>query len=67
MGMVHTTHGLVDRDELDIKDIITEGPNDRTIATEWRLKSDPDGVPVRRDVWVSMLAGQAVFGDQAQI
>lgn len=67
MGMVHTTHGLVDRDELVIKDITTEGPNDRTIATEWRLKSDPDGELVRRDVWVSMLVGQAVFGDQAQI
>jgi hypothetical protein len=67
MGMVHTIHGLIDRDALVTKDIITEGPNDRSIATEWRLKSDPDGECVKREVWVSMLSGQAVFGDQAEI
>lgn len=60
---VHTIHGLIDRDRLVATDIITEGPNDRAIATEWHL----DGELVRRDVTVSILSGQAVFGEQEKI
>ncbi len=63
MSKVHTTKGLIERDRLTVKDIITEGENDRAIATEWFL----DGELVRRDVAVSMLSGVAVFGEQAEI
>lgn len=63
MSLVHTTKGLIERDRLEVKDITTEGDNDRAIATEWFL----DGELVRRDVAVSMLSGVAVFGEQAEI
>lgn len=63
MTMVHTTKGLIERDRLVATDIITEGANDRAIATEWHL----DGELVRRDVAVSILSGQAVFGEQAEL
>lgn len=63
MSVVHTTKGLIDRERLTVKDTITEGDNDRAIATEWFL----DGELVRRDVAVSMLSGVAVFGEQAEI
>lgn len=63
MSKVHTTKGLIDRDRLITKDIITEGPNDRSIATEWYL----GGELVKREVWVSILSGQALFGEQAEI
>jgi hypothetical protein len=46
-----------------VKDIVTEGPNDRSVATEWFL----DGELVRRDVAVSILSGQAVAGEQAEL
>jgi hypothetical protein len=62
-NLVHTTKGLIERERLIVKDIITEGPNDRSIATEWFL----DGELVKREVWVSMLSGIAVFGEQAEI
>lgn len=63
MGQVHTIKGLVDRDRLVVKDIISEEPNARIIATEWFL----DDELVRRDVAVSILSGQAVAGEQAEI
>lgn len=63
MAQVHTIHGLIERERLTVKDITTEGPNDRAIATEWYL----DGELVRRDVAVSILSGLAVFGEQADL
>lgn len=63
MSMVHTAKGLIERERLTVKDIITEGDNDRAIATEWFLGDEL----VRRDVAVSMLSGVAVFGEQAEI
>ena len=67
MGMVHTTKGSIDREDLIAKDIVFEEENARMIATEWYLKSDPDGELVRRDVWGNILVGQAVAGEQATI
>jgi hypothetical protein len=61
--LVHTTKGLVDRDQLQAKDIITEEDNARVIATEWFLGEEL----VRRDVHVSILRGQSVFGEAAQL
>lgn len=63
MSQVHTIKGLIDRDLLTVKDIVTEDGNSRAVSTEWFL----DGEMVRRDVAVSILSGQAVFGDQAEM
>ena len=60
---VHTIHGLIDRDRLTVTDIVSEEENSRAIATEWHL----DGELVRRDVAVSILQGQALFGEQAEL
>lgn len=62
MSKVHTTKGLIARDRLEVKDIISDEPNARVIATEWFL----DGEMVRRDVAVSILCGHALAGDQAE-
>lgn len=61
MQQVWTTKGNVDRDQLTVEDIVTEGDNHRAIATEWKL----NGELVRRDVHVMILTGQAVAGEQA--
>ncbi len=62
MSMVHTTKGLIERDQLEVKDIVSDEPNARVIATEWFLGDEM----VRRDVAVSILCGQAVAGDQEE-
>lgn len=61
--LVHTTKGLIERDQLEAKDIISEQDNARVIATEWFLGDEL----VRRDVHVSILRGQSVFGEQAKV
>jgi hypothetical protein len=63
MSKVHTIKGLIDRDLLTVKDIVDEGDNYRSVATEWFL----DGELVRRDAAVSILRGHALAGDQAEI
>jgi hypothetical protein len=60
---VHTIKGLIDRDRLDVKDIVTEEETCRVIATEWYHGDEL----VRRDVWVSLLTGQAVGVEQAEL
>lgn len=60
---VHTIKGLIDRDRLTVKDIIEEGEDYRSIATEWFLGDEL----VRRDVAVSVLRGQALAGEQAEM
>lgn len=57
---VFTTKGLVDRELLQVQDIVTEEPNARVTATEWRMGDEL----VRRDVHVNILAGQAVTAEQ---
>ena len=63
MSTVQTIKGLIDRDRLEVHDIISEDENSRAIATEWFL----EGELVRRDVAVSILCGQALMGDQAEM
>lgn len=63
MTLVHTTKGLIERDRLTATDVVSEEANARVIATEWHL----DGELVRRDVAVSILQGQALCGEQAEI
>ncbi|HEU4603745.1 MAG TPA: hypothetical protein VFS24_17350 [Steroidobacteraceae bacterium] len=60
---VQTIDGLIDRDQLEARDIITEEDNARVVATEWYLGTKM----VRRDVHVSILCGQSVFGEQANL
>jgi hypothetical protein len=62
-AQVHTIKGLIDRDRLTVTDIVSEDDNSRAIATEWFL----DGELVRRDVAVSILRGQALAGEQAEM
>jgi len=61
--LVQTTRGLIERDRLVASDIVSEEDNARVVATEWHL----DGELVRRDVAVSILQGQALAGEQAEI
>ena len=63
MSMVHTTKGLIERHRLAVTDIVTDEENARVVATEWHL----DGELVRRDVAVSILQGQALCGEQAEL
>jgi hypothetical protein len=53
---VATCEGEVDREELEVRDLVSEDDNARVIATEWRR----EGRLVRRDVFVNMLRGVAV-------
>ena len=57
---VYTTERLIDREQLEAKDIITEEDNARVVATEWFLGDKL----VRRDVHVSILRGQSLGTEQ---
>ncbi len=57
---VQTTKGLIDRDLLVTKDIVTEESNARITATEWYF----EGELVRRDVNINMLSGLSLFNKQ---
>lgn len=61
--LVYTTKGLIERDQLEIKDVVSEEDNARVMATEWYL----NGELVRRDVNVNILRGQSVLGEQGEI
>lgn len=57
--LVQTIKGLIEKDQLVIKDIISEEDNSRIIATEWYLGDEL----VRRDVNVNILRGIDLFGE----
>jgi hypothetical protein len=63
MQLVDTIKGPIERDQLEVKDIITEGENYRAIATEWYF----EGELVKRDCHVVVLHGQALGAAQAAI
>ena len=48
---VMTTIGLIDREALTVKDIVSEDDNSRVVATEWYLGDEL----VRREAWVALL------------
>lgn len=56
MRLVHTAKGDLPYDELEQREVRGEGANDVSIAREWYH----GGELVRRDVWVTLLAGQEV-------
>lgn len=53
--LVHTTKGLIENDQLDVRDRVEWFDNARKTTTEWRL----DGELVRCDVHVNILRGLA--------
>lgn len=53
MAQVLTAIGLVERDQLTVKDVIDENDSSRVTATEWYLGDQL----VRRDVNVNVLTG----------
>lgn len=53
--LVETTKGLLDRDQLQVKDEVRETSDARVIDTIWCDKDT--GEEVRRDVTVSILRG----------
>jgi hypothetical protein len=63
VNQVQTTKGLIDRNLLEVEDIVEEGDNYRSIATEWRL----NGELVKRDGHVIILRGQALMGEAEKI
>lgn len=58
--LVQTTKGLIERDTLEVRDIVEEHDNARVNATEWFL----DGELVRRDVNVNVLRSVEVGSEQ---
>lgn len=58
--LVQTTKGLIERDALDVRDIVEEHDNARVNATEWFL----EGELVRRDVNVNVLRGAELGSEQ---
>lgn len=60
MNKVYTIKGLLPRDELEARDIITETDNSRCIATEWYYQ----GEMVRRDAWANLLRSEGLEGAQ---
>ena len=61
--MVQTAIGLINRDALTVKDLISEEDNTRVTATEWYLGEQL----VRRDVHVNVLSGLDFNGTQGGI
>jgi hypothetical protein len=61
--LVYTKNGLIPREKLEVKDIIEEVGNARTIATEWYL----NGELVRRDAWANVYDAQSFSGEQPKI
>lgn len=59
---IQTKNGLIDIDELTVKDIITVETNARVTATEWYHGDEL----VRRDVNVNILRGLSLDGEQEQ-
>jgi len=59
--LIQTTKGLIERDLLEVKDIVDEHDNARVNATEWFL----DGELVRRDVNVNILRGIELGSEQS--
>lgn len=57
---VWTTRGLVEREQLTVKDIVEEHDQARVTATEWFLGDEL----VRRDVNVNILRGHAMASEQ---
>lgn len=58
--LVQTNIGMIERDSLTVRDVVTDQENARVISTEWFLGEEL----VRRDVNVNILNGQILTGEQ---
>lgn len=63
MALVQTTIGLLDSNQLEIKDIVEMNDMVRTTATEWYK----NGEMVRRDLNINILCGHSMTGEQEVI
>lgn len=61
--LVQTKSGMIERDLLTIRDVVTEEENARIVATEWFYGDEL----VRRDVNVNILNGHALNGEQFNV
>lgn len=61
--LVTTAKGLIERDQLTVKDIVSDEQNARVTATEWYLGEEL----VRRDVNVNMLRGLSLGAEQESL
>lgn len=60
---VYTTKGILESENLEIKDEVSMKDNARVFTTEWYFK----GELVRRDVNVNLLVGLSVSGESNTI
>ena len=59
--LVWTTKGAIERERLEVKDIVQETEGSRDKITEWYL----DGEMVRRDGWVTILMAADIGSEQS--
>ena len=57
--LVETNKGLIERNDLTVKDVIYDEDNASEVATEWFFNNEL----VRRDVNVNILRGLDLAGD----
>lgn len=62
-NLVFTIKGLIPRDLLEVKDVITETENSRSVATEWYYM----GELVRRSCATEILAPPDIAGEQPKL
>lgn len=80
MNYIETKYGLMQREWLDVRDVVQEDANSRSIATEWVYIGEPitilvngemiplsKGEVVRRDGHVMILRTQAIGGEQVRM
>jgi hypothetical protein len=65
--LIYTTKGDLPIDSLVKTETVVDNDNEYTVATEYRLKDDPTGEVVRRDVHVTLKQGPVLFGEQATL
>lgn len=61
--LVSTKNGLMEREQLTVKDIVSDEQNARVTVTEWYHGDEL----VRRDVHVNILTGLSISGEQAKL
>ena len=67
MAKVFTKVGMVDRADLEMRDVLFEEEYGTTVALEWRLKGEPTwdlDKLMRRSVWHDMHAGLDPIGSE---
>lgn len=63
MQQVQTIKGLIDRDQLEVREVVSESGNSRQVRTEWFH----NGELVRADGHTMILSGLVLGGEQVQM